>query len=338
LGAGDGNRTRTVSWEVDCHASADQHVAGQLPCSVVCEYPPDTVPDPPIGHAAGTFPACQARRAQAPNPLIRSYEHTRTSATSGQIRASVDVYRCPPQTALVAVLHCCTAICLRTGLPCPDALSWAAQHERLRRIASGARAQQAHPDLQRQEHRLLGVPHLQPFVERREAGPRCPPHQSRSSRRRRYPRAASRRHARSGPSECALAATRARLTGDRCRCSMPAYDLDRSTAGTPCGTVGVRSSRRGPRRLPRAPRGRQRSASTFPPWNLHQLCLLVSLSSTRFFAARIPQVPGRTSPLFDPRGRRVRISADLSRWSTSSPNGCCRVLATSRCRALYFGR
>jgi hypothetical protein len=144
-----------------------------------------------------------------------------------------------------------------------------AQHERLRRIASGARAQQAHPDLQRQEHRLFGVPHLQPFVERREAGPRCPPHQSRSSRRRRYPRAASRRHARSGPSECALAATRARLTGDRCRCSMPAYDLDRSTAGTPCGTVGVRSSRRGPRRLPRAPRGRQRSASTFPPWNLH---------------------------------------------------------------------
>jgi len=61
------------AWELDCHASADQHVAGRPPCPVIPEYPLSTDRIPSIGHATGTLPACHARGAQAPDLLIRSY-------------------------------------------------------------------------------------------------------------------------------------------------------------------------------------------------------------------------------------------------------------------------
>lgn len=44
------------AWELDCHASADQHVAGQSLCPVVPEYPLSTDRTLPIGHATGTLP------------------------------------------------------------------------------------------------------------------------------------------------------------------------------------------------------------------------------------------------------------------------------------------
>jgi hypothetical protein len=68
------------AWELDCHASADQHVAGQLPCPVVREYPLSTARDSFIGHAAGTLPACHARGTQAPNLLIRRGAPSPTAA------------------------------------------------------------------------------------------------------------------------------------------------------------------------------------------------------------------------------------------------------------------
>ncbi len=67
------NAVRLSAWELDCHASADQHVAGQSLCPVVPEYPLSTDRTSSIGHAAGTLPACHARRTKAPSPLIRSY-------------------------------------------------------------------------------------------------------------------------------------------------------------------------------------------------------------------------------------------------------------------------
>ena len=54
------------AWELDCHASADQHVAGQSLCPVVHEYPLSTDRTPSIGHAAGTLSACHVRGLKLP--------------------------------------------------------------------------------------------------------------------------------------------------------------------------------------------------------------------------------------------------------------------------------
>ncbi len=53
------------AWELDGHASADQHVAGQPPSPVVPEYPLRTDRTPSIGHAAGTLPGAAPWRMQA---------------------------------------------------------------------------------------------------------------------------------------------------------------------------------------------------------------------------------------------------------------------------------
>src|SRR5258708_4652291 len=53
------------AWELDCHASADQHAAGQSLCAIVPEYPLRTDRTPSIGHAAGTLPAAAPWRMQA---------------------------------------------------------------------------------------------------------------------------------------------------------------------------------------------------------------------------------------------------------------------------------
>src|SRR5215472_8379281 len=50
------------AWELDSHASADQHVAGHPPSPVTPEYLLNTGRTSSIGHPAGTLPACHARR------------------------------------------------------------------------------------------------------------------------------------------------------------------------------------------------------------------------------------------------------------------------------------
>jgi hypothetical protein len=62
---------RLSAWELDCHASADQHVAGQSLCAVVAEYPLRTDRTPSIGHAPG-------RRAMAHAGIVVAFCDDRT--------------------------------------------------------------------------------------------------------------------------------------------------------------------------------------------------------------------------------------------------------------------
>ena len=90
------------AWELDCHASADQHVAGQPPSPVVPEYPLRTDRTPSIGHAAGTLPGAAPWRMQASSwhsvmiaPLNGSWGASSSSSCyfcSGLLRISRPVY------------------------------------------------------------------------------------------------------------------------------------------------------------------------------------------------------------------------------------------------------
>jgi hypothetical protein len=64
-GAGDGNRTRTVSLGTGLSCLVDHGVAGQAASEVVRGYPSGTAPDSVVGHAAGTPPG----RRQTHRPL-----------------------------------------------------------------------------------------------------------------------------------------------------------------------------------------------------------------------------------------------------------------------------
>jgi hypothetical protein len=54
VGAGDGNRTRTVSLGIGLSCLVDHRAAGGAASEVVRGYPSGTAPDSPVGHATGT--------------------------------------------------------------------------------------------------------------------------------------------------------------------------------------------------------------------------------------------------------------------------------------------
>jgi hypothetical protein len=85
IGAGDGNRTRTISLGMSAGVRLTSTVAGRWSCWLVREYPRSTPGDLPIGHVAGTpVPSVRTTGNQVGDGRIRSVRgHPRFVAVTG---------------------------------------------------------------------------------------------------------------------------------------------------------------------------------------------------------------------------------------------------------------